>query len=63
MSKETFIADKHDMSKHPSMHCHRTRFEAAISEQQTGLSRYKGLDLARDVYVVKKDEQRNTDIR
>lgn len=54
MGKEKFITPKHDFSKHPGMHCHQTRFEAAVSEQQTGLSRYGGLDLARDVYVAPK---------
>jgi len=29
MAQEKFIAPKHDSSKHPSMKCHRTRFEAS----------------------------------
>jgi hypothetical protein len=29
MAIEKFFAPKHDMGKHPSMHCHRARFEAS----------------------------------
>jgi hypothetical protein len=65
MSREKFIAPKHDMSKHPSMRCHRTRFEAAKA-QETEFEidspiyhdplpeGYSGFDLARDVYVAPK---------
>jgi hypothetical protein len=64
MGVEKFIIPKHDTSKHPSMRCHQRRFEAAISEQQTGLSRYSGLDFVHDVYVApKKHEQRNANLR
>lgn len=34
MATEKFFAPKHDKGKHPSMHCHRTRFEAAVAEQK-----------------------------
>ena len=32
MAVEKFIAPKHDMAHHPSMRCHRTRFEASQSQ-------------------------------
>jgi len=37
MAVEKFFAPKHDQGKHPSMHCHRTRFEAAVEKQKPEL--------------------------
>ena len=40
MSVEHFIAPKHDFSKHPSMRCHRRRFEASRADYETWRARF-----------------------